>query len=209
VVGRQKRSERTQERLVAAAAEQFATHGFAGASLADISRHAGLTKGALFFHFSTKDELADAVQAQGQDILEQTVQELRSVEAPSLQVIVEATHALNRLLREDLFIRAGVRITRERKSAEPRPLDFYPLWFGRLWKLLEEARTNGELGHTVADLSAQTLIMAAVSGAEVLAWMGVPEAEAEKWLSHLWDLVLPLLVPEGSEQGTRTVRHQP
>nr|WP_238420687.1 ScbR family autoregulator-binding transcription factor [Streptomyces taklimakanensis] len=182
--------------MVEAAAEQFTHHGFGQASLAGISRHAGLTKGALFFHFSTKDELADTVQEHAWGALERTLRELRSAEDSSLRVIVRATHALNRLLREDVFVRASVRITRERGGTEPKPLDFYTVWFGRLWKLLEEARTNGELRHTVTDASAQTLVTAAVSGTEALAWMGASEDEGEEWLDHLWDLALPMLVPE-------------
>lgn len=124
-MARQERSERTMERLVVAAADQFAAQGFVKASLADVSRSAGVTKGALFFHFSTKDELADAVLTRAQDVLDTMVEELSDAEPASLQVVVDVTHALNRLLRDNAFVRASVRITRERMSGRPAPLDFY------------------------------------------------------------------------------------
>ncbi|MER7699603.1 MULTISPECIES: ScbR family autoregulator-binding transcription factor [unclassified Streptomyces] len=203
-MAKQVRSERTLERLVMSAAEQFAEQGFVRATLADVSKSAGVTKGALFFHFSTKDELADVVQARGRDVLETLVEELHDPDASRLQVLVDLTHSLNDLLRENSFIRASVRITRERTHQEPTPLDFYPLWLGRLWKLLEDARKNGELGKSVADVSARTLVTAAVSGVETLAWMGVSRQDAEKWLSNLWGLVLPLLTAEDSERLIRT-----
>ncbi|MDQ8706878.1 ScbR family autoregulator-binding transcription factor [Streptomyces sp. LHD-70] len=204
MMAKQQRSERTVERLVGAAAEEFAANGFAKATLADVSRSAGVTKGALFFHFATKDELAEAVQLRGQDLLETAVEERREAEPSCLQVLIDVTHHLNALLREDPFIRAGVRITRERTNGKPQPLDFYPLWLGRLGRLLEHARRNGELGRSVADVSAHTLVTAAVSGLEALAWMGVGRSEAEKWLSHLWELVLPLLISEDSDVKIRT-----
>ncbi|MEI5033051.1 ScbR family autoregulator-binding transcription factor [Streptomyces sp. S1A(2023)] len=203
-MAKQERSERTLERLVMSAAEHFAEQGFVRATLADVSKSAGVTKGALFFHFSTKDELADVVQARGQDVLETLVEDLRDPDVSSLQVLVDVTHSLNALLRENSFIRASVRITRERTHQEPTPLDFYPLWLGRLWKLLEDARKNGELGRSVADVSARTLVTAAVSGVEALAWMGVSRQDAEKWLSDLWGLVLPLLTADASERLIRT-----
>ncbi|MER5218146.1 ScbR family autoregulator-binding transcription factor [Streptomyces sp. NPDC002838] len=204
MMAKQERSERTMERLVLAAAEQFAAQGFTRASLAEVSRSAGVTKGALFFHFSTKDDLANAVLARGQDILETTVEELRDLEPVFLQVVVDATHTLNQLLRDNPFVKAGVRVTRERAQDTPLSLDFYPLWLGRLWKLLEDARRNGELGPSVTDVSARTLVTAVVSGVETLTWMRVPREETGQWLGHLWELVLPLLVSGSAEWQIRT-----
>ncbi|RFU86763.1 TetR/AcrR family transcriptional regulator [Streptomyces triticagri] len=201
---KQERSERTLERLVVSAAERFAAEGFVRATLADVSRSAGVTKGALFFHFQSKDELADAVQARGQDILESALEELRGLKPVFVQVVVDVTHELNHLLRSDPFVRASVRITRERAPGTATPLDFYPLWLGRLWQLLEDARVNGELGRSVTDDTARTLVTAAVSGVETLVWMGVPHPETTRWLSSLWDLVLPLLLPHEPEVDVRT-----
>ncbi|CAL9392714.1 ScbR family autoregulator-binding transcription factor [Streptomyces sp. Tu 3180] len=202
-MAKQERSERTLEKLVVSAAEQFALRGFVKATLGDVSRAAGVTKGALFFHFATKDDLAAAVQTRGQDILETMIEDMSGTEQSCLQIVVNATHALNRMLREDPFVRAGVRITRERTAGSPTPMDFYPLWLGRLWQVLDEARKNGELAAGIADVSARTLVTAAVSGVEILAWMGASADEGDKWLGHLWELMLPLMV---SPDGLRRLR---
>jgi AcrR family transcriptional regulator len=55
------RSGATTEQLVAAARELFAKKGFAGTSIEDIVRAAGVTRGALYHHFQSKEELFDAV----------------------------------------------------------------------------------------------------------------------------------------------------
>ena len=47
----------TRERLVGVAREQFAIHGYAGASIEEIVRGAGLTRGALYHHFPDKRAL--------------------------------------------------------------------------------------------------------------------------------------------------------
>ncbi|WP_371670841.1 TetR/AcrR family transcriptional regulator [Streptomyces sp. NBC_00289] len=215
MVGRQKRSERTVERLVTAAADQFARHGYVRATLADISSRAGVTKGALFFHFASKDELAVAVQERGRELMEHSVTGLGPAEGAYLQAVVDLTFVLQRLLREDVFVRASVRIAREHRDsdaadadrnvvtggvpgADPgvEELDFYRVWLDLLWDLMAEARRGGELGRSVADTSARTLVTAVVAGLEALTWLGAQRAEAEAWLTDLWSLLLPALRPD-------------
>jgi AcrR family transcriptional regulator len=58
---RERRLERTRSLLLDAAEEVFAEKGFTPASLDDIARAAGYTKGAIYKHFATKEELFLAV----------------------------------------------------------------------------------------------------------------------------------------------------
>jgi AcrR family transcriptional regulator len=58
---REEKKAATRARLVAAAATVFARLGFAGASLEDIADEAGLTKGAVYSNFESKDDLIKAV----------------------------------------------------------------------------------------------------------------------------------------------------
>lgn len=51
------RGRATPERLLSAAAEAFAEHGFGGATLADIAARAGVTTGAIYNHFAGKEDL--------------------------------------------------------------------------------------------------------------------------------------------------------
>lgn len=56
-VSRTMSTARTRERLLDAAAEVFAERGFAGASIDEIAVRAGHTKGAVYSHFTGKDDL--------------------------------------------------------------------------------------------------------------------------------------------------------
>ncbi len=58
---RERRLERTRALLLDAAEEVFAEKGFTPASLDDIARVAGYTKGAIYKHFATKEDLFLAV----------------------------------------------------------------------------------------------------------------------------------------------------
>jgi AcrR family transcriptional regulator len=53
--------ETTRQRLLQTAFEEFYRHGFQGGSLNRIVEESGLTKGALFHHFASKQELGYAV----------------------------------------------------------------------------------------------------------------------------------------------------
>src|ERR1700733_5842422 len=58
---RERRLEHTRSLLVDAAEEVFGEKGFVAATLDDIARTAGYTKGAIYKHFSTKEDLFLAV----------------------------------------------------------------------------------------------------------------------------------------------------
>lgn len=57
----QERAFRTRHVVLEAAAQVFAEHGYATARIADILKIAGVTKGALYFHFDSKETLAKGV----------------------------------------------------------------------------------------------------------------------------------------------------
>lgn len=54
-------SEQTRQALLDAAEHVFMDKGVAAASLEDIARHAGLTRGAIYWHFKNKSALFDAM----------------------------------------------------------------------------------------------------------------------------------------------------
>jgi len=58
---RERRRQQTRDVLIAAATEVFAQRGFEGASLEEIAETAGFTRGAIYKHFTDKEDLFFAV----------------------------------------------------------------------------------------------------------------------------------------------------
>ena len=54
---RDDQKKQTRERILRAAAECFAENGYAGCSVADIMKRAQVSKGCLYVHFGSKEEL--------------------------------------------------------------------------------------------------------------------------------------------------------
>ena len=59
------KGQQSRAKLLAAAARVFVKRGFAQTTIRDIAKEAGVALGALYFHFSSKEEFATAVFEQG------------------------------------------------------------------------------------------------------------------------------------------------
>ena len=86
VTGRSARRAQTRERLMNSAVEVFAERGIFGASVEEISEHAGFTRGAFYSNFADKDELVMGMLKSyaGRDV--QTVEEITSLIRDSARV---------------------------------------------------------------------------------------------------------------------------
>jgi AcrR family transcriptional regulator len=82
-----------EARIVAAAVDLFVTRGIDATSLQMIADALGVTKGAVYYHFKTKQEIVLAVCADSFDQLEAVV-----VEAETIESVTSRTRALERLV---------------------------------------------------------------------------------------------------------------
>ncbi|MFJ8313289.1 MULTISPECIES: ScbR family autoregulator-binding transcription factor [unclassified Streptomyces] len=200
----QARSQRTRRRLVHAGAQTFDRNGFAQATLLQIARAAGMTKGALYFHFGSKDAVAEAVQEQGRALLRDFVQDQWERGVPPVQALIDMTHWLARSLHGDPVIRASFRITNE-FTGRPSPVsDFHQEWITEVLRLTGPALAEGEVLDRGPGDGPETLLSAAVCGIVTLAGTGVPFPELSRKVGALWDFLLPALVPPGHVARYRT-----
>ncbi|MFL6239666.1 MAG: TetR/AcrR family transcriptional regulator [Actinomycetes bacterium] len=72
-LSREEKKAMTRSRLLDAAAAVFARKGFYGASLDDVAEEAGLTKGAVYSNFESKDDLISALLAERLDHAQYTI----------------------------------------------------------------------------------------------------------------------------------------
>jgi AcrR family transcriptional regulator len=84
---RQRQAAQTRQMLLEAAARIFARHGYSEATIDDVAAEAGASKGAVYHHFTSKQELFDALLEHRASGLSQ-VQELADT-APSLEALVD------------------------------------------------------------------------------------------------------------------------
>ncbi|MDQ0284796.1 TetR/AcrR family transcriptional regulator [Rhodococcoides fascians] len=83
----QQRAIKTRAGLIAAAAHEFADRGYAAASVNSILANSKFTKGALYFHFPSKEALAEAVLEYVQSVYTPIVERWHSEQAYPLDAI--------------------------------------------------------------------------------------------------------------------------
>ena len=139
------RSVEMRERILAAAAVEFADRGYAGASIGLIAEKAATGKGQIQYHFSAKSDIALALvrsafsQAPFANVL---------TDAPPLhgmEAIVASIRGVAGVFRNDVRVRAAVRLMREYQlipAVLPTP---YVGWVARIGLLLHEAEAAEEI----------------------------------------------------------------
>ncbi|WP_103532677.1 TetR/AcrR family transcriptional regulator [Streptomyces sp. SM11] len=121
IVAKQERAARTHERFLDASATEFAHHGYAGANLQRIATHVGMTKGALYAHFPSKDALASEFISRFDEMWYGLLQETCDGDPP-LTNLRRITVGLVHRLHMDVRFRAGLRLAHEEACSQGRTL---------------------------------------------------------------------------------------
>jgi AcrR family transcriptional regulator len=165
-VAQQERAIKTRQAIMVAAAEVFAEVGYEAATIVEILHRANVTKGALYFHFSSKEELAQAVLA------DQLTAMPRIPPRPlRLQQGLDEAFLLAHLLQEgDPLVRGSVRLTVEQGTPRDGLDRRVPMagWIEHNTVTLSEAQHNGELLPQVDVRAAARMFVGAFTGVQVL-----------------------------------------
>lgn len=105
-------TEQTRLEIIAAARRVFAEHGVSHTTLADIAKEAGVTRGAIYWHFKNKPDLFFAMMEQVSVPLVDIIDGNLPVQSPGnpLRDIQASMVEILRLLREDEVARTTFEI---------------------------------------------------------------------------------------------------
>ncbi|MFJ1751587.1 TetR family transcriptional regulator [Kitasatospora sp. NPDC088134] len=165
---KQQRALRTYEQTLDAAAAEFIRSGYARTTLAAVVGRTGMTKGALYGHFSSKEALAAALLALGTaacaDVLERAAAGAGSpTEALRLGVV-----GLLRQLGSDVRLRAALRLAVEPAAALDGADRLVGLVGDFVLRQARAARAAGELPAACSPTAAAHFLLALVVGYERL-----------------------------------------
>ncbi|MFI5614927.1 ScbR family autoregulator-binding transcription factor [Amycolatopsis sp. NPDC051903] len=191
---KQARAEQTRLQLLEAAAELLHRDGYAATSMVDIARQAGVTKGGLYFHFTSKDDVCDEVQAAAVAVLADHVRWIdRRITAPppSLRRLAELSRALMHWLGADPKVGASFRLAREMGAKDVRFVVFVRAWLAEVRRYVAEADEAGELSAGVLPDMASLLVVVLCVGLESVVGSGAVPADIdlERTLTELWRVI--------------------
>ncbi|HEY8372127.1 MAG TPA: ScbR family autoregulator-binding transcription factor [Pseudonocardiaceae bacterium] len=187
----QHRAHATRDAILSAAAEEFDRSGYAATPLSAILRRSGVTKGAFYFHFPSKEALAATlVEMQAATWPElQKRWDQRSLD-PLRRMIGLITDTA-RVLAGDTVVRAGVRLATEGEVSGLGSDVLYPRWEPVLAGLLEQAQQEGLLREGVRPERAARMLHAVVTGARAISWTTDRCTRLVERTDEMWPLVLP------------------
>lgn len=152
-VAKQDRAIRTRRTILAAAAKVFEERGYQAATISEILGEAGVTKGALYFHFQSKEDLAQGV------LSEQDQRFVVPRRACRTQELVDVVMLHARRLQTDPMVRAGVRLSLDQRAHDLDRSGPFRRWSRALEALLQGAKEQGELlPHAVPAETAEVLV---------------------------------------------------
>jgi TetR/AcrR family transcriptional repressor of nem operon len=164
--------EATRRKILEAAFAEFYKHGFQGGSLNRIVEAAGTTKGALFHHFASKQELGYAVV---DEIIEPILeQRWLAPLADSTDPIAEIKRVFRHFAKEDTSSGAYVQgCPLNNLAQEMSPLDegfrkridrLYAGWRKRYTEALAAGVTSGKVRNDVSPRKVAALLVASQMG---------------------------------------------
>ena len=193
----QVRAKETRAAIIRGAAAAFEQRGYGSTSLAQVSAAAGVTKGALYFHFDSKEALAVAIiDAQHTESVS-AGRELLDNNVPGLRALVSITYELARQLRDDLIVSAGARLTIEAVNFSTPVSAPYLDWMTASEEFLRRGIADGDVIPTVDVGAAARFFMAAFTGVQVVSDVLTRRGDIDQRLTEMWTLLLPgLVAPE-------------
>ncbi|GGO48575.1 MULTISPECIES: ScbR family autoregulator-binding transcription factor [Streptomyces] len=196
-MARQERATRTRQAILVAAGEVFDEVGYEAATISEILKRSGVTKGALYFHFSSKEELA-------QNVLGEQVRALPEVPERDLvlQKSLDESLLLAYLLQReggDAIVRGSVRLTVDQGAPADRLDRLSPMqgWVERNVSMLEKAKAAGELLPHVDLAAAARLLVGAFTGVQVLSNIMTGRSDMPERVIDLYRHLLPSIAVPG------------
>ncbi|MFG2129927.1 ScbR family autoregulator-binding transcription factor [Streptomyces sp. NPDC048751] len=191
-MAKQERAIRTRRAILEAAGAVFDEHGYTSTTIAMVLERAEVTKGALYFHFPSKESLAQAV------LDEQVPFGAVPPQTCKVQEIIDMTFVVGERLLSNSLLRGSVRLAVDQET--PSSVDHgepFRQWAERLTVLLELARERGELLPTVRPRETVEMIVGAFTGIQLMSRALTGRADLGGRLSVLWSHILPSIAVPG------------
>ncbi|MFC8130179.1 ScbR family autoregulator-binding transcription factor [Streptomyces sp. NPDC057302] len=193
-MAQQERAIRTRQAILMAASAVFDEVGYEAATISEILKRSGVTKGALYFHFTSKDELAQAVLAAQVGSLppiprrELTLQE-------GLDSALVMAYLLS---RGDSLVRGSVRLTVEQgvRDGLDRQVPIQA-WLDVNEAVLGKAKADGELLPHIDVAAAARLFASCFTGVQIMSKIMTGHADMLARVSELQQYLMTSVAVPG------------
>ena len=195
----QARSEATRQKILDAAMDLFSEVGYAAAGLGEIIERAGMTKGALYHHFDSKEALATAIIEQGDNLTRDVFGHVCQYSSPALENLIHGVFVVTDLLVSDKAARTAEQLTRGLAEFNNAASHVWPNRLDAMTTQARRAMTEGDLRDGLDPQVVSESILNAMLGAQLLSSASAAQdADHITRLTRSLELLLPAIVAEQS-----------
>lgn len=202
-MAQQARAVVTRSAIIRGAASVFQERGYGSSSLADVCTEAGVTKGALYFHFDSKEALARAIIDAQHASSSALGQELLESKTPGLHAMIIMSFELAVQLKTDPVVSAGVRLTVEAANFDAPVGGPYLDWIVACEEFLRRGIVEGAIVASTDVAATARFIISAFTGVQIVSDVLTGRDDIEQRLLEMWDIILPALVPPAQWPAVR------
>ncbi|MFJ6016300.1 ScbR family autoregulator-binding transcription factor [Streptomyces sp. NPDC092952] len=184
----QQRAIRTRQTILTAAAKIFEERGYQAATISQILAEAGVTKGALYFHFQSKEDLAQGV------LSEQDQHVTTPSRTSKVQEVVDAVMLHAHRLQTDPMVRAGVRLSMDQSARNLDRSGPFLRWGNVGITLLQQAKSQGELLPHIDPAETADIIVGSFAGIQSMSQALCEYRDLTTRVSALMRHILPSAV---------------
>ncbi|MHD0299695.1 TetR family transcriptional regulator [Rhodococcus qingshengii] len=141
----QPRAERTRAKLLTAAATKFDSVGYPLASMTDICTDAETTKGGMYFHFASKEAIAQQLITDWSDEMHRAFSDVAATDEPATEQLATAFLSLAHHI-ENPNLRAGMELSLEPSIDGAQHA--YWQWVDKTSDIVDRAIATGEIRDT-------------------------------------------------------------
>jgi AcrR family transcriptional regulator len=167
-MARQVRSEVTRRKILNAAIDVFGEVGYAAAGWNTIIDRTGMTKGALYHHFDSKESLASAIIGEGADTIFSAFRKVCGTSSPALENMIHGTFTIANVLGSDKMARTAAQLTAALSGFNRAAADFYANLVELMAVQARRASTEGDVRADVDPVAVSESIVSAMFGTLLL-----------------------------------------
>jgi AcrR family transcriptional regulator len=197
-MARQARAEVTRQRIIDAAVDLFSEVGYASTGLGEIVERAEITKGALYYHFDSREALATAIIEDATGRVIGAFADIAQSSSPALENMIHGSFVVLGMIAHDKTARIGRQLARALGQFSAAGAETYADWTTVVSAQSRRASEEGDLRPGLdADVVAETII-ATLLGVEQLSAAISQGTDMIARLTHSWELLLPGIANEDS-----------
>lgn len=203
----QERSHETQRSVVEGSAVVFDRVGYGSASLSMIAEQSGISQGAMYFHFKSKEQIALAVvkeqHARSIPLMESIAKESASV----FEQLVRVSRGMADQLLSDAVVRAGIRLALEEGAIGEPAGGFYDAWVQSTASLLQQPLESGDLVSRLDAAGLSRALIGNFTGVQLMSQATSGRGDLLASLADMWMVLVDAIVPAPGRTSAIDIIH--